>query len=435
MKRLRSGVACSMLLCCWRRAAVAPRRRPRRRRPPPGNKTGRPRTRCRPKRRRVQRRASSRWSRTTRPTTGPTRRARQVAKAFHDAAAHQKSTMQKDMPEALYNAGLAYQRCNKDAEAKAQFRAGAQPRPEVPPRPRADRALRPEGEGRRRDGAGHPRAAAGRHRRAVPERPGARQPGHAPDEARAARTPIRTAPTTSIARRRTSSARSPSTTATCPPSTSSPSTTSRWRSRRPAAAGKSARRRPFAKHEEGRPRAQLELAALVCSQAIRKNPNYAAIHNTAGLIQVELQDINSAVAGVPDGGQARSEVLRSADELRGGQPLVPRVRAGAKTRTATRSRCARTTTTRTSASRSPCAVRSTTRTSTRYVADAPERARRGKRLAPDRAETLLQRSHPDPGVQGQGRRQRTPCRCSSRRRGIFESFIQKAGSAPEFAAR
>lgn len=41
---------------------------------------------------------------------------------------------------------------------------------------------------------------------------------------------------------------------------------------------------------------QLELAALVCSQAIRKNPKYAAIHNTAGLIQVELGNINSAVS-------------------------------------------------------------------------------------------------------------------------------------------
>ncbi len=41
---------------------------------------------------------------------------------------------------------------------------------------------------------------------------------------------------------------------------------------------------------------QLELAALVCSQAIRKNPNYAPIHNTAGLIQNELGSINGAVA-------------------------------------------------------------------------------------------------------------------------------------------
>jgi len=39
----------------------------------------------------------------------------------------------------------------------------------------------------------------------------------------------------------------------------------------------------------------LELAALVCSQAIRKNPKYAAIHNTAGMIQVELGNLNSAV--------------------------------------------------------------------------------------------------------------------------------------------
>ena len=41
---------------------------------------------------------------------------------------------------------------------------------------------------------------------------------------------------------------------------------------------------------------ELELAALVCSQAIRKNPSYAPIHNTAGLIQNELGQVNGAVA-------------------------------------------------------------------------------------------------------------------------------------------
>jgi tetratricopeptide (TPR) repeat protein len=47
-----------------------------------------------------------------------------------------------------------------------------------------------------------------------------------------------------------------------------------------------------------RPRAsqeQLDLAALVAAQAIRKNPGYAPIHNTAGLVQVELGDFSSAV--------------------------------------------------------------------------------------------------------------------------------------------
>ncbi len=40
---------------------------------------------------------------------------------------------------------------------------------------------------------------------------------------------------------------------------------------------------------------QLELAALVCSQAVRKNTAYAPIHNTAGLIQNELGQVNGAV--------------------------------------------------------------------------------------------------------------------------------------------
>ncbi len=40
---------------------------------------------------------------------------------------------------------------------------------------------------------------------------------------------------------------------------------------------------------------QLELAALVASQAIQKNGNYAPIHNTAGLIQVQMENFNGAV--------------------------------------------------------------------------------------------------------------------------------------------
>jgi tetratricopeptide (TPR) repeat protein len=42
-------------------------------------------------------------------------------------------------------------------------------------------------------------------------------------------------------------------------------------------------------------RQQLELAALVAGQGIQKSPNYAPIHNTAGLIQVELANYNGAV--------------------------------------------------------------------------------------------------------------------------------------------
>jgi len=40
---------------------------------------------------------------------------------------------------------------------------------------------------------------------------------------------------------------------------------------------------------------QLELAALVCSQAVRKSASYAPIHNTSGLILNELGQVNTAV--------------------------------------------------------------------------------------------------------------------------------------------
>ncbi|MEM1029426.1 MAG: hypothetical protein AAGA56_00395 [Myxococcota bacterium] len=38
----------------------------------------------------------------------------------------------------------------------------------------------------------------------------------------------------------------------------------------------------------------LELAELVCSQALRKNPNYAPVHNTSGLISSELGNLSAA---------------------------------------------------------------------------------------------------------------------------------------------
>ncbi|MBW2456280.1 MAG: hypothetical protein JRI68_17305 [Deltaproteobacteria bacterium] len=41
-------------------------------------------------------------------------------------------------------------------------------------------------------------------------------------------------------------------------------------------------------------RAVLELAALVCSQAIAKDPGYAPIHNTAGLVSAALGDLSAA---------------------------------------------------------------------------------------------------------------------------------------------
>ncbi|MES1178851.1 MAG: hypothetical protein ABUL62_31310 [Myxococcales bacterium] len=44
-----------------------------------------------------------------------------IAKAFNNAADAQKSDTGRPFPEANYNAGLAYQRCGKDAEARSEF--------------------------------------------------------------------------------------------------------------------------------------------------------------------------------------------------------------------------------------------------------------------------------------------------------------------------
>ena len=56
---------------------------------------------------------------------------------------------------------------------------------------------------------------------------------------------------------------------------------------------------------------QLELAALVCSQAIRKNASYAPIHNTAGLIQNELGQVNGAVAEFKQAAQLDSKFFEA----------------------------------------------------------------------------------------------------------------------------
>src|SRR6185295_1899171 len=46
-----------------------------------------------------------------------------IAKAFNAAADAQKSDTGRPFPEAQYNSGLAYQRCGKDAEARSEFEA------------------------------------------------------------------------------------------------------------------------------------------------------------------------------------------------------------------------------------------------------------------------------------------------------------------------
>ena len=232
--------------------------------------------------------------------------------------------MKRDFPEALYNAGLAYQRCNKDAEAKAQFQAALDLDPKFH-RARVQLALYDLKE--KGDSAIEPvigRVGSGRQRRAVSERRGARQPGDASDEAARDQ----------LGSRRRQRLRSRQ---------EEPAARARDRRRVPAGVQSARALLPRDREAEGRWRRahgrktatftktrradqqQLELAALVCSQAIRKNPNYAGHPQHRRAHPGRAAEHQQRGPRVPDGGEARSDVLRSADELRGREPLVPRV--------------------------------------------------------------------------------------------------------------
>jgi len=62
------------------------------------------------------------------------------------------------------------------------------------------------------------------------------------------------------------------------------------------AAGRDTKRKMANSREKKVDTQALDLAAVVCAQAIKKNPKYASIHNTAGMIQVELGNLNGAVS-------------------------------------------------------------------------------------------------------------------------------------------
>ena len=102
-----------------------------------------------------------------------------TAKAFEAAASAQSSGK---FPEATYDAGLAYQRCGDDKDAKAHFQQALADDPKFH-FARAQLALyqfKADGERRR----GDQRARAGRQRRELPERARARRPRDVPDAAR-----------------------------------------------------------------------------------------------------------------------------------------------------------------------------------------------------------------------------------------------------------
>jgi hypothetical protein len=216
----------------------------------------------------------------------------QVAKLFLAAAEVQRTRMQHELPQATYNAGLAFQRCKKDTEAKNQFQAVLNAAPQFhharvqmalyDVKDRGDQAIEDsirqlnqavqDAKFQNAEALVHLAALQMRRRSEGPDADGAN------DLDRAKRNLQR---------------------ALAIDDGYQPALNELalyYLEMAKIKAGKFSRRGLVTIARTSKPDQQmLELAALVCSQAIRKDSKYAAIHNTAGLIQVELQNINSAV--------------------------------------------------------------------------------------------------------------------------------------------
>ncbi len=223
-----------------------------------------------------------------------------TADTFMAAAKEQKDATGKDFPEAIYNAGLAYQRCGMDAKALAQFNAAKAADANFH-RARAQLALYGYSKGGDLDSTIRDleqiiRDAKFQNVEALVslaalqmERANDKSDGDGANDLERAKKNIQRALAIDdsfmpafnqlsiyyleLARKKAGS------------------------SEKATGRGKKRRRRLVVSGSKGTDvnRQQLDLAALVASQAIQKNPKYAPIHNTAGLIQVELKNYNGAV--------------------------------------------------------------------------------------------------------------------------------------------
>ena len=175
----------------------------------------------------------------------------------------------------------------------------------------------------------------------------------------------------------------------------------------------------------------LELAALVCSQAVRKNPKYAPVHNTAGMIQVELGNLNSAVGEFntartldPTFYEAQMNYAAVNLQFRGFAQAEEAYRAALKMRPSDYD----------AHLGLALALRGQIDDSNfdKKVAEAAAEIDAAKKAAPDRAETYYNEA-----ILTQEYKAKSGGKSSEgeliNAKGLFGQFVQKAGSAAEFA--
>ncbi len=212
-----------------------------------------------------------------------------TAKLFEEAAAEQKDEMDKTFFEARYNAGVAYQRCKQEAQAKKLFSAILSSNPQYH-RARVQMALYDF------KASGDVEKAVMEMERAIKDaefknvealvqlaylqmhRQSTSEGDDCPDD---------------LCRAKKNLQRALAINDGYMPAFNQLAILYLEMAKKKAGRG----RRRVSAAVEARKRVDtqaLELAALVCSQALRKNPRYAPVHNTSGLISAELGDLSQA---------------------------------------------------------------------------------------------------------------------------------------------
>ena len=176
----------------------------------------------------------------------------------------------------------------------------------------------------------------------------------------------------------------------------------------------------------------LELAALVCSQAITKNPRWAPIHNTAGLIEVELGNLSRAAAYFDEARRLDPHLVEAQMNV---AALNLQVRGFARAEEAYRAVLAQKPEDYDARVGLALAIRGQidqASEATRVTA-ATQELERAKHIAPDRPEAYFNQAIL---VQEYGARTGAPGEALAnlaRARGLYEQFIVKADGAPAFA--
>ncbi|HVJ15460.1 MAG TPA: tetratricopeptide repeat protein, partial [Polyangiaceae bacterium] len=220
-----------------------------------------------------------------------------VAKRFLDASDEQKSAAGKELPEAQYNAGLAYQRCGKDKEAREHFEAALKTDPSFH-RARAQNALYDYAKSNDADTAIRTLSQVVRDAKfqnvealvGVAALQMERGSDQSDEDGK-----------NDLERAKKNLQRALAVDDTYMPAFNQLAVYYMEQAKAKAGGSKvKSRKGKRGMEVSGAAKAaadeqMLDLAALVASQAQRKNPNYAPIHNTIGLIQVELRNFNNAV--------------------------------------------------------------------------------------------------------------------------------------------